>query len=424
MKKFIHWLEFSLSPKMQKFVSRPWIAGFSAAVLKCLPFVLTGCLVYLYNVPRAFFPALPDLSVLANYTFGMLSLLVAFMMVYQLMGYLKHKNYQIVGGLTGICSYLLVMKGKTVDGVFSVTWNRFGPTGLVVSMVVGLFVAFVFNSIAKLHLFKGNDVVPEFVQEWIKNMIPIIICIIFFKFIIIDFNCDLYPIVLKAFAPVAKIAETFPGYLLITLFPVFMYSLGISGWTWAGVRQAIFIPAMAANVAAVAAGGVATNIVTSETCSGIALIVLGGMGCTLSLNLLMLRSRSKRIRTLGKVCLAPSIFNINEPILFGMPMVYNVILMMPMWICTIVGCAITWIIFKTGLLNIPFVQLAMIGQIPAPVSTVMLTKDWRGVIWWAVLLVIYMLIYMPFFKVYERQELAKEAEEAEKKGTSLTEAAE
>ena len=143
-----------------------------------MPFILTGCLIFFYNVVQPYFPnILPNLSAVSNYTFSMLSLLVAFMMVYQEMGSLKHRNYQVVGGLTGICAYILAMKGTTVDGVYSVTWNRFGPTGIVVAICIGLYVSIIFHLIAKLNLFKNNNTIPEFVQEWIKNIIPIFLSI-------------------------------------------------------------------------------------------------------------------------------------------------------------------------------------------------------------------------------------------------------
>jgi len=198
----------------------------------------------------------------------------------------------------------------------------------------------------------------------------------------------------------------------LNLFCCFFYSLGISGWTWSGPRNAIFIPAQAANVAAVAAGGTAMYLTTSEVCNGIALICLGGMGCTLALNIWCLFSKSKRLKTLGRVCIAPAIFNINEPILFGTPIVFNPILMLPMWICTTVNATIVWIVMRTGLLAIPTIELAMVATIPAPFSTVMFTGDMRGVIWWAVCLAVDLLIWYPFFKTYEKQEVEKEAAEA------------
>lgn len=413
MKKFMGWLENSLTPAVQRFTNRPWVSGFSAGIVKCLPFILTGCLIFFYNVVQPYFPqVLPDLSDITTYTFNLLALLVAFMMVYQLMGSLRHRNYQVVGGLTGICAYILTMKGTITDGVYSVTWNRFGPTGIVVSIVIGVYVAFIFHMVAKLNLFKNNKALPEFVQEWIKNIIPIFFTILILKIVIIDFDVDLYPLVLKIFEPVQAIAQTYPGYMLVMLIPVFFYSLGISTWTWSGPRNAIFIPAQAANIAAVAAGGVATNLTTSEVCNGIALCLLGGMGCTLAFNIWLLTSKSKRLKTLGRVCIAPSIFNINEPVLYGAPMVFNPVLMVPMYLCTIVNCTIVWVVMRVGLLAIPTIELAMVATIPAPISTVMFTGDMRGVLWWAVVLVLDLVIYYPFFKVFERQTLAEEAGQA------------
>ena len=390
------------------------MVGFSAGIVKCLPFILTGCVIFFYNVIRPYIPnILPDLSSITTYTFSLLSLLVSFMMVYQLMGSLRHRGYQVVGGLTGICAYILTMKGTIADGVFSVTWNRFGPTGIVVAIFVGVYVSFIFHMVAKLKLFKNNNTVPEFVQEWIKDIIPIFLTILTMKILVIDFNVDLYPVVLLIFQPIQAIAQTYPGFLLVIFIPVFFYSMGISGWTWSGPRNAIFIPAQAANVAAVAAGGTATLLTTSEVCNGVALCVLGGMGCTLAFNIWLLTSKSKKLKTLGKICIGPSIFNINEPVIFGAPMVFNPVLMIPMYLCTFVNATIVWVVMKVGLLAIPTIELAMVSTIPAPFSTVMFTGDFLGVLWWAVVLLLDLAIYYPFFKTFEKETLRKEIEEME-----------
>lgn len=149
---------------------------------------------------------------------------------------------------------------------------------------------------------------------------------------------------------------------------------------------------------------------TSEVCNGIALCVLGGTGCTLAFNIWLLTSKSKKLKTLGKVCIGPSLFNINEPLMFGTPMVLNPILMLPILICTFVNSTIVFIVMKIGLLAIPSIELAMVSTIPAPFSTVMFTGDMRGVIWWVVVLVLDLLIYYPFFKVFERNTMVEEKE--------------
>ena len=126
MQKFMDWLQYKVTPAVQKFTERPWVRGFSAGIVKCLPFILTGCLIFFYNVVQPYFPnILPNLSAVSNYTFSMLSLLVAFMMVYQEMGSLKHRNYQVVGGLTGICAEKSALCGHICTHAGSVSLGTF-----------------------------------------------------------------------------------------------------------------------------------------------------------------------------------------------------------------------------------------------------------------------------------------------------------
>ena len=86
--------------------------------------------------------------------------------------------------------------------------------------------------------------------------------------------------------------------------------------------------------------------------------------------------KSKQLKTLGRIFIGPSIFNINEPIMFGAPVVFNPLLMLPMWLNSIVGPAIVYIVMSLGWLNIP-ATLNQVGQVPVPVSTVMITQDMR-----------------------------------------------
>lgn len=407
--KFMNWLQYTLGPNMQKLMSKPWLAGFSEGVVKCLPFILTGCLIFFYNAIRSWVAFLPDLGNITTYTFQMLALLAAFMITHQLMAQLHHRNYMVVGGLSAICAYILTMKGTIdADSIFSVDFNRFGPSGILVAMVVAIEVAFIFHMIAKVPFFKRGSSVPTFVQDWVKNMVPIFVTILVQSMLIINLDLDFYPIILGIFDPIQGIAQSLPGFVLLNWIQSFFFALGVSGWTWGGLTNAIWLPAQASNVAAVAAGGSALFYNTSEICSGIGLINLGGIGCTLALNFLFLFSKSKKLKTLGKVCIGPGLFNINEPILYGAPIVYNAILMIPFNLCTIVGSILTWCIFQFGLLTVPTIQLPNVGTLPCLVNTVMLTNDMRGIIWWIVLFLVYMVIWYPFFKVFEKQALEEE----------------
>ena len=170
----------------------------------------------------------------------------------------------------------------------------------------------------------------------------------------------------------------------------------------------IFMMAISENITAVASGMAAMNITTSETVFTAALITMGGVGATLPLNVLMLRSKSSKMKTIGRICIAPSLFNINEPLMFGAPVVFNPLLMLPVWINNIVGPVVVWFSMRAGLLNIPS-KMIQVGQIPAPFSSVMITEDLRAVVVYIVLFVLYLLVWYPFYKVYEKQCVTEEA---------------
>lgn len=412
MKKFMNWLSESFAPTMNKFFSKPWLAAVSSCMQKIIPFILTGSLIYFYNVFRSFIPSLPDLSPILNFSFGIITLIVAFMMTNQCMEKLNHPFYMINGGITSICVLLMAVMptGENADSISALLGNL-GPTGIAVGMVVGLFVAIVFHLWGKLN-FLADSSIPDFVTGWINIIVPNVISLGIAMILIFVLHINLFDVILAAFKPVAQIGQTLPGFILICFIPAFFYTMGVSSWLWGAVTTPIFMAGIQGNIEAVAAGLPATNIVTSESVFTLAFITMGGMCATLRLNVWMCFSKSKQLKTLGRVFLAPSIFNINEPVMFGAPVVFNPLLMLPAWINSIFGAVYVWVLMSTDLLHIP-TKMIQVGQIPAPFCSVMITEDLRAILWWVVLFVIYMVIWYPFFKAYEKQKLAEEAQAAE-----------
>lgn len=407
--KFMDWLQYKFSPAVENFMTKPWIAGFSEGVVKCLPFILTGCLIFFYEAVASWVKFLPTITFVRQYTFQLLGLLVAYNIAAQTMVHLRHRNYQMVAGLTAICADFMAVKGGTnAAGMYELTFGRLGPSGILLGMVIGIYVSIVFHLISKIRFFKPDSDVPTFVQDWIKNIVPIFITILLLGIVVINCDIDILPIILKVFQPLQDVAQTYFGFTLHNTLMTTFYGLGVSGWTFSGLNNAISIPAQEANLALLAAGQAATNINVTEIRSGIGLINMGGIGATLALNIMFLFSKSKRLRTLGKVCIGPGLFSINEPILYGAPIVYNPILLIPMIINTILGSGIVWFIFKLGLLSYPNVALPGVGTLPVIIGTVMLTGDLRGILWWFVCFAVYAIVYYPFFKVFERNVIAKE----------------
>lgn len=410
MKKFMKWLSDSFAPTMTKLFSRPWPAAISSCMQKIIPFILTGSLIYFYNVFRSFVPSLPDLSPILNFSFGIITLIVAFMMGNQCMEKLNHPLNVTNAGITSICVLLMAAMpiGENADSISALLGNL-GPAGIAVGMVSGIFVAIIFHLWAKLHFLEDSSV-PDFVTGWINVIVPNVLSLGIAMVFIHVLHIDLYKVVIAAFMPLAQIGQTLPGFILICLIPAFFYTMGISSWMFGAVTTPIFMAGIQANIDAVAAGQAATNIVTSESVFTLAFVTMGGMCATLGLNLLMCFSKSKELKMLGRVFIAPSIFNINEPIMFGAPVVFNPMLMLPAWINSIIGPVYVWILMSMGLLNIPS-KMIQVGQIPAPICSVMVTEDMRALLWWAILFVIYLAVWYPFFKVFEKQKLAEEAVE-------------
>lgn len=406
MDKFVNYLTNTAAPSMKKFVERPWVASIAGSMQKIIPFILAGSMIFLYNVIRSYIPALPDLTNISNFTFGMLGILIAYMIASEAMENLEHPQYVQMAGLTSIATFLININPTINDeGVFSVQFERFGATGLLVGMLTGILVAIIFNLWAKLHLLEGSNV-PDFLVGWINTIIPILISVGLSSTLIFIMKIDLFQLIADLFSPLQSFGQTLPGFVLLSFIPAFLFTIGISSWSFNAVSTPIFMAGITANIAAVSNGQDTTNISTSEVMFTSALITMGGIGATLTLNILMLFAKSTRLKTVAKVCIVPSIFNINEPVLFSAPIVMNPLLMIPMWINSVTGAVIIWVVMRLGLLNIP-AKMIQIGQIPAPFSSVMITQDWRAVIWYVVLFIVYMATWYPFFKAYDKQLLAE-----------------
>lgn len=419
MKKFMDWLANKFAPKMNEICSRPWIAAVSSSMQKVIPFILTGSLIYFYDVFRSYIPALPNLGPIADYSFGLISLIISFMVAQQVMEKLNKPIYTTNCGIVAIAVFIMFIM-PTTDENFNmiIPGGRMGATGIAVGMFAGLFTSIIFNLYSKLRLFENSTAIPDFISGWINNILPTLIALGISMILTMNLNVDIFEFVVWVFSPLANFGQTLPGLILLCLIPAVLYSMGISSWLFGAVATPIYLAGIQANIDAVAAGEVARNIATSETVFVSALVTMGGMGATLGLNFLMMFSKSRKLKTMGRIFIGPSIFNINEPIMFGAPVVFNPILMLPMWLNAIVGPTLVFIIMRLGWLNIPC-TLNQLGNVPIPFSTVMITQDIRGVLWAIVMFIVYLFIWYPFFKVFERQCLAEEQEESQETTESI-----
>lgn len=422
MNHIMSWFTDKLAPGMQKIFSNPWVGAVASAMQKILPFILVGSVVSIYNVFVRYIPSLPDMSFVNTFSFGMMSLIVSFMVAYFGMVELDHPKYTITAGLTSLTVFLMALcptmatllknatTGKTELTITDI--NFLGGSGLFIAIIVALVVMVIFHFYAKLHVLENSASMPDFVCEWINNIIPMTLIYLLFGITVFTVGFDLVGFINMVFQPIVDIGQSLPGFVIICFLYVLLYSVGISAWSLNAIVKPILMAGIAANAELALAGGQPVNIVTTETIFTTALIAMGGLGGTLPLNFLMLfKCKSKKLKTMGKICLAPSIFNINEPLVYGAPIVFNPLLMIPMWMNSIVGALMIWFIMRAGFLNIP-AGVNNISRIPAPICTWLTTDDYRAFIWFFVLFAIYVLIWYPFLMKYDRQ-LVKEEQEKE-----------
>ena len=409
MEKFMNWMSDVVAPKMENLTNNAWLSAMQKAIIKTLPMVLVGSLITVYNVIRNFIPSLPVLSSISSYTFGLISLFMVFLIPYYVLELKKNNKMKIIAGFTGIALFMILVNPEITDAGYIYQFSDFGAGGMFVAIVAGLFTAFIMNLYQKFTFFKEDSVMPDFVKEWFDSMLPIATVVLIGWLLVIQLGFDMYTAIVNFFSPLNAIAQSPVGMILLYLIPTILYSMGISGWVFQPIINPIVLVAITANAEAVASGLAATQPFTNE--ATYAWLSLGGRGATLPLSIMLLFAASKRLKALGKAAIVPSVLNINEPIVFGC-VAWNPILMIPMWITAIVLPLITYLAQVTGLVVIP-TEVFNMWYCPVFISSWLVNHSVSGLVLTAINLAVAALIYFPFFKAYDKQQLKLEMAENE-----------
>ena len=409
MKKIIDWMTNVVGPKASKIARNPWIASIQETMIATIPVMVISSFVTIISILNEYIPNFPDFSYFSTFAMGLSAMMVAYLVPTFVLEKLRLPKYKRQAGFMGV-AVLLAMSQAIVneDGNFVVASDRIGASGMFVAIVAGLFVAFIMKLFSKRSMFSKETKMPKFLVDSFDSMAPIMIIMIIVFVLAGLLHLDLYEIVNVMISPLVNIAQSLFGFVLINFLMAFFYSFGLSPWLLTPVYYTVGMDAIAKNAAAVAAGGKAALVLTNETLCG--WIWLGGTGCTLTLCILFLLCKSAKLKGLGRTCIFPGIFNINEPIVFG-SIVFNPLLMIPMWINPIVVSIITYAVMKAGAVTIPSSSF-LLWYMPIPIQTYLTNYDFRGVILVLILLAITAVIWYPFVVAYDKQCLEEEAAEA------------
>ncbi|MGA5743157.1 PTS sugar transporter subunit IIC [Bacillus bombysepticus] len=414
MNKFVTFLDKNLSGPMARLSEQRHLQAIRDGVISALPFIIVGSFFLIVA-----FPPLPkdsfisvwalknQTSILIPYrlTMFIMSLYIAFGIGYNLAK--SYKLDALSGAQLAVCSLLLTLTPELIDKKgFMLPMTNLGGHGLFVTMIVSIL------SVEILRFCKKNNVtikmpeqVPPSVSRSFEALIPAAFVIIMMSLITVVFKVDLHYVVDKLAAPLVKAGDSYFGVIIPVFLITFFWSFGIHGVSVVGtVARPLWDVYLGKNGEAVASGASHFPFIAPEPFYQW-FIWIGGSGATLGLVLAMIVfGRSKYSKALSRTCIVPGIFNINEPVIFGLPIVLNPILIIPFVITPLVTATIAYAATAMGFVTPTHIMPPW--TLPAPIGAYLATGgDWRAIVLVFINIAISFLIYFPFFKMYDKNML-------------------
>ncbi|WP_231036043.1 PTS sugar transporter subunit IIC [Pectinatus sottacetonis] len=388
-------------------------------------FILAGLAVLINNVIFPLVSSGEELkhlqvfgNVLTNGTLNIAGLLISVMIAYIYSVNKEFKNP--ISTVVISLSSLIIMMSSTVlvtpDGskeAVSVmnsvlSFNHIGTKGMFAGIIIGLVSSMLYVKLTELKHLQIN--MPEGVPPQVgktfsvllSSMITLIIMGVISAFMQVAMHTDLIKVISTLVQePLRQVNTSLPGYLLIYSCGNILFSLGIHQSVINGsLLDPIMLVNMNENMQAVQAGHQAMHIINSDfqTCFA----QMGGTGLTISLLLaIFLFNKYKPYNEVAKLGLTPGIFEINEPIIFGLPIVFNIPMMIPFVLSPIIGACIGYFATAIGFIKPLFI---FVPWTTPPLISGFLSSggDWKVVLVQIIIIAVTTLFYIPFLKISEK----------------------
>lgn len=300
---------------------------------------------------------------------------------------------------------------EDVSGVMVIPMQFLDAKGIFTAIIVSFVCVEIIRFLTVKNIrFKLPDGVPPAIAASFDAILPLFLCIGFFYPISLGIqavtNGKLFPeLVMSALAPAMTGLDSLAGICFITFLAQLFWFFGLHG---ASITQFVRLPFMSAyiiaNATAFANGEKLEHYFTQPFWSYI--IAIGGCGSTLALAILLVRAKSVQLRQLGKLSIIPSIFNINEPLVFGTPLVLNPIMMIPFLFVPLINAVIGYFLMKVDIISKGIVETPW--TTPAPLGAALGTMDIKAGILVVALIVLDIILYYPFFRLYDQQKVREE----------------
>ena len=405
MKNFSDFLQNKIVPSANKFAQIPFVVILRNSVTIVIPLMILGAIsTFMTNIPfegiaKIVAPAAPFFNALSSITSGVAGLATAMAMGY--FGSQKYKLDPIFGAITALLAFL----AASLSSDLTIGVEHFGASGMFTALIVSYISIYILHLCKKYHIeIKMPEGVPPMVANSFSIIISLGIALSLILFLRIGLNIDINQTILNLFEPLVANLNTLPGILTYSFIASIIYICGVNPAILASFLIPIFAMSSEANAIAVAAGDAPEHFVTWGMYT---IITMGGTGITIGLTILCMFSKSKVLKTLGRISILPSLFNINEPVVYGFPIIFNPIMVIPFIFVPMINIASTWMLMEMNIIGRAFVDIPW--TTPPIVNGFLMTGgDFSTAIWTGVLVLISIVCYYPFFKIAEAQELVNE----------------
>jgi len=442
MNNFAEFLDKKLSTPMAKLAEQRHLRAVRDGIIATLPLIIVGSFFLIIANPP-----LPEAwGITKTLKANAATIVLPFRMTMYIMtiyacwgiGYSLARSYKldgVTGGTLSAAAFFLtlvpksaaalapelmeIVKGnpdllKWYQGVpqgFQMPMANMGGGGMFVGIIVSILAVEIFRFTNKSG-FKISmpEQVPPSVARSFEALTPAAIIVLLIGSITYYAKFDWHGFVGKLVAPLVSASDTLPSVWILVLLVTFFWSFGIHGVSIVGsIARPLWLVLLEQNSTAAAAGQTLPAIAAEPFFQWF--IWIGGSGCTIGLVIcLAIFAKSSYAKQLGRVALVPGIFNINEPIIFGAPVVLNPTLIIPFIITPLVTGTLAWIATSVGLVSRVIVTAPW--TLPGPIGAFIATNDWRAAVLNVVCIIISVVIYYPFVKMYDKKLLQEEQGES------------
>jgi PTS system cellobiose-specific IIC component len=418
-------------PVVMGFVNTAPMQALKDGLLYSMPMMIVGSIFLLLQQ----FPWTPVQTFLQNIglydifgvtyanTFNIMSLIAAIGIANT---YVKQAGYEgLPAGVISLSCWLMsepqfIMHDETaVSGVIVRDW--LAGKGMMAALLIGLVVGAIYTWFMKKNItIKMPAGVPQGVATAFTALIPAAVIITAMTLLVYIVEMCAHTTILEWIyatlqTPLQGITDSVGGVFIYTFMIGFLWWFGIHGGSvMGGVLGSVLISNYSDNQAILDAGKELTLENGAHVFTAQVMDMYGGMtGCGITLGLviyMLFFAKSEQLKSIGKLGIAPGIFNINEPVTFGTPIVLNPMLAIPFIFIPVIVQLASYYLIKSGIL--PFFTGIIAPWTCPPIIGGLITAGWRGAVWQAVILLFSFVAYFPFARAYDKQLYAEEQEAA------------